>query len=1713
MVFFPTVTSSGLLSALTQMDTPFVLRSGRELPDDLRQKVQSDGTLVITPVQKSTDAGVYTCSARNKQGHSARRSGEVAVIVPPKLSPFNSDRTQHVGERASLTCSVTKGDLPLTITWLKDGRALDPAQRISVSQVDQFNSILLIESLSPDHNGNYSCVARNLAAEATRTQQLTVNVPPIIEPFSFQDGLSEGMRTRTVCGVSRGDPPLAIAWLKDGGSLSPSLAVNVSTLDSYSSLLSISSLASIHSGDYTCVASNPAAEVRYTAKLQVKVPPRWIVEPTDANVERNRHVMLHCQAQGVPQPTITWKKATGLDITLLLLCVLLPIRTKSGHTIPMKPVRHRSLVGRAKKSVDHYRRHGVRLTPSLNESSHFNLEAVGLERVQSVVSNVMFCLFKRVQSVESNVMFYLFKRVQSVESNVMFYLFKRVHSVVSNVMFCLFRRVQSVVSNVMRVQSVESNVMSVCSGSKSGEYEELRERMYTKLLNNGSLLLQNVKEDREGFYLCQASNGIGSGIGKVVQVKVNLKQESTPDGVSAELQIAGAEASDSGSYFCKASNLYGADQQMVQLMVQEPPKSPTNVESVMISSRSVKIQWQHQLMDSNEVNKYIVQFRENDGSWQHQELLGTPLLVVHHVCTNNPCPPPLLSKGSWQHQELLGTPLQHTAALVEDLKPATRYVFRVLAEGPAGRSAPSVELAVKTDPQRPAGPPLNLSVRPVSSTELLVTWTPPLSELRHGDVQGYNIGYRETSSGSLSYNFTSVAGDGEEGGGELLLGGLHKFTRYTVVVQAFNQVGPGPLSEPSTAQTMEDVPSMPPEDVRCVGLTSQTIQVSWQPPPTSHCNGMLQGYKMHYEALLDDQWPGVDEGCKLSSVLCSMFHVPGVDEGDTRKTTALTALLTSLRKFTNYSVQVLAFTRVGDGVVTKPVVCTTEEDVRDRVQKPGTTQCARIHHVLQTGQSETVFRNQELPSVLEYTMSFKLDIPGAPAEIKVVVSSSQSLLVSWLPPNDPNGVLTKYNLYTRIVDGRDELNHAKRNLPSQHTSYESKGLQQHVEYQFWVTASTRVGEGHSSRVVAQVPTSRVAARISSFGGPVVRPWRGAVALPCLVVGIPAPRREWLRRDQPMRGGQVSETGELVLSGLQQSDSGNYTCQVDNNHGSDRIHHTLIVQVPPAAPVLYVTSATSSSILLHWKAGDSGAAPISGFLLNYRRTLGNLQELHLPRRTSSYELKTVRQDIPTCTDTVRQDIPTCTDTVRQDIPTCTDTVRQDIPTCTDTVKQDIPTCTDTVRQDIPTCTDTSLQCGSTYHLFLTARNKIGTSAASPTLSVRTQGQSPGLPQAASLLSPNSTSVILRLHVWPDNGCPLTYFVVQYRPIHTQHWTLVSNALKPQRRFTISSLTPASVYQIKVEANNIAGSSTAEFTFVTLTKDGDPPPPELMKRGHTAQAFYSDVRVIVPLVVAVLALLGAVAAAGFCWRNRQAQPHKETLDNQQNAEAQRERYYATIHKVALQAGNDKIPETSEDISPYATFQLAGSGVDPNNTLLHSFMYHEQAMTEGCASPPPAGASKHPSRRRSSRKTDVDTDESDSDPDQLTSSRTESSNQLDMGKLKHKDPPFFLFMEILSVVFSSFLADISEQLEDNLAQSSSCRWLVPSRASLRTLLPPLSIAETTFGIQQFESGETPDRPELSEAECDIDTLKKLKLGLRSSLWSRPNTNSHQSDYSIAV
>lgn len=101
---------------------------------------------------------------------------QFCLSVPPKINPFHSTiLSLNVGDRASITCSVIKGDTPLNVKWLKNGVLIDPSQRISITQVDQYNSILVIEHLSASHSGNYSCVVSNPAAEVESTQALLVN--------------------------------------------------------------------------------------------------------------------------------------------------------------------------------------------------------------------------------------------------------------------------------------------------------------------------------------------------------------------------------------------------------------------------------------------------------------------------------------------------------------------------------------------------------------------------------------------------------------------------------------------------------------------------------------------------------------------------------------------------------------------------------------------------------------------------------------------------------------------------------------------------------------------------------------------------------------------------------------------------------------------------------------------------------------------------------------------------------------------------------------------------------------------------------------------------------------------------------------------------------------------------------------------------------------------------------------------------------------------------------------------------------------------------------------------------------------------------------------------------------------------------------------------------------------------------------------------------
>ena len=73
------------------------------------------------------------------------------------------------------------------------------------------------------------------------------------------------------CIVATGDTPLHITWSFHGkdSSTRSQAGVNVMKVGAKGSILSIESVTSDHSGNYTCTAKNSAGTANYTAELVV----------------------------------------------------------------------------------------------------------------------------------------------------------------------------------------------------------------------------------------------------------------------------------------------------------------------------------------------------------------------------------------------------------------------------------------------------------------------------------------------------------------------------------------------------------------------------------------------------------------------------------------------------------------------------------------------------------------------------------------------------------------------------------------------------------------------------------------------------------------------------------------------------------------------------------------------------------------------------------------------------------------------------------------------------------------------------------------------------------------------------------------------------------------------------------------------------------------------------------------------------------------------------------------------------------------------------------------------------------------------------------------------------------------------------------------------------------------------------------------------------
>ncbi|XP_055947649.1 cell adhesion molecule Dscam2-like isoform X2 [Argiope bruennichi] len=841
---------------------------------------QLEGSLVLQFVSVQ-DSGRYICSVNNTAGED--RSSTLLTVSAP-LSVYVTPQRQivDVGRSATFNCTVS-GRPIRSLNWVKDQRPIEDfygGGRVVLLSRD----VLHIPIVQREDKGMYQCFAFNDFESAQSTAELKLgDVAPVLLATFSGEAVRPGSSVSLRCSAS-GNPLPQVTWFLDDVSIPDAIRFRVGDyVTSDGHVMSYVNVTDIHvedGGEYTCSAENAVSSVRHTARIDVYGPP-FVRPMPNVSVVAGQTTVLKCSISGYPIETVIWMK--------------------DGATLPTN---HRQKVENMGKLVIHeVQRTADEGFYTCEVVGPDNKRAEGKMHmrvlVAPVIENVMMPeLLYAKEGTKTKVMCSVTQgdppiqinwrknglalpmekdlTMQNFEDSSVL-VFRKISSAHSGNYTCFasnaaskVNRTTQIIVNVPPRWKIEpfnsfavvgKTVIMKClaegyptpriywkkaSGSQPKDFRDVLSSYRRQVFDNGTLVLQEVTESDGGHYLCQATNGIGTGLSKVIHLTIHtppkfeakfvsytvpkgkdaeLKceaegelpirfewekdkqhldpqsmkrlsavKESGPQSAVSKLHVKSASRSDSALYTCTASNEFGTDQTNIQLVVQEPPSPPVELSVKEKSSRSVTLSWSPTFSGNSPVTKYIIQYGNESTDNKDEDLRETAV------------------SGS------------EISAIVSGLLPASSYKFRISAENALGISDPSEFITVVTDEEVPGAPPLDVTVQPTGSQSLKVTWRAPRKILQHGKVLGYYIGYKVAETDDQFQYKNVEATNGQE---LSYLTNLKRLTKYKVIVQAYNNIGAGPRSDEVTATTLEAAPPTSPV-LSLHSVTSSSITVVWE---------------------------------------------------------------------------------------------------------------------------------------------------------------------------------------------------------------------------------------------------------------------------------------------------------------------------------------------------------------------------------------------------------------------------------------------------------------------------------------------------------------------------------------------------------------------------------------------------------------------------------------------------------------------------------------------------------------------------------------------------------------------------------------------------------------------------------------------------------------------------------------------------------------------
>ncbi|XP_047503821.1 tyrosine-protein phosphatase Lar isoform X8 [Pieris napi] len=371
---------------------------------------------------------------------------------------------------------------------------------------------------------------------------------------------------------------------------------------------------------------------------------------------------------------------------------------------------------------------------------------------------------------------------------------------------------------------------------------------------HGTLQIVKSEEEDQGKYECVAENSIGTEFSKPTSLYVKVRrvapQFSIPPPPRTEVMLGGnltlkcvavgspmptvkwrkgltkwltpednpplgintlklEDIRESANYTCEAASVLGVIDATAEVKVQSLPGPPMEVRASEITATTVRLAWTYN--GPEEPQYYVIQYKPKYANQAFSEISG--VITQYYSVTN--------------------------------LSPYTEYEMYVIAVNNIGRG-PASEPAVITTGEtvdslyggaKPGSAPRNVQVRPLSSSTMVIQWDEP--ETPNGQVTGYKVYYTSDPSQSLQSWHSQMMDNNHL----TTISELTPHTVYTIRVQAFTSVGPGPISAPVQVKTQQGVPSQP-SNLVVVEAGETSVTLSWRRP--THAGDNIVSYELYW---------------------------------------------------------------------------------------------------------------------------------------------------------------------------------------------------------------------------------------------------------------------------------------------------------------------------------------------------------------------------------------------------------------------------------------------------------------------------------------------------------------------------------------------------------------------------------------------------------------------------------------------------------------------------------------------------------------------------------------------------------------------------------------------------------------------------------------------------------------------------------------------------